>query len=43
MLNYQIISETVSNLRANKAISRDWKAPIEEDYRRRGKRDKCSR
>ncbi|TJX15827.1 VWA domain-containing protein [Tissierella creatinini] len=40
ILNYQIISETVSNVRANKIINRDWKDRIEEDYRKRGKKGK---
>ena len=36
MLNYEIISETVSCLRANKNIKNNWKDKIEEDYKKRG-------
>lgn len=36
LLNYEVISETVSNIRANRAISEDWKERIEEDYKKRG-------
>ncbi|NLK43027.1 MAG: VWA domain-containing protein [Tissierellia bacterium] len=35
ILNFQVISEAVSNIRVNKKISDNWKAPIEEDYNRR--------
>lgn len=38
MLNYEVISETVSLLRANKKIDDDWKRRIEEDYIRRKNR-----
>ncbi len=40
ILNYQIISETVSNVRAKKSISKDWKDRIEEDYKKRGKKSR---
>jgi len=39
-LNYQIISETISVMRDNRPISEDWKKPIEEDIKTRGKRKK---
>ena len=36
-LNYQVISETVCNFRAEQPIAADWKAKIDADYRKRGK------
>lgn len=36
-LNYETISETVSCVRSRGAIQADWKAEIEEDFRKRGK------
>lgn len=39
MLNYEVLSETVSNLRANRAIEEDWKDRIEEDFKKRGSKD----
>jgi hypothetical protein len=38
LLNYEVISETVSCLRASRKISEDWKDRIEEDYKKRGGR-----
>ena len=39
LLNYEVISETVSKVRANKVIEENWKAPIEKDFiKRRGAR-----
>jgi uncharacterized protein YegL len=38
LLNYEVISETVSCLRADRKISKDWKDRIEEDFRKRGGR-----
>jgi len=38
LLNYEVISETVSNLRACREISEDWKDRIEEDFKKRGGR-----
>jgi len=38
LLNYEVISETVSNLRACCEISEDWKDRIEEDFKKRGGR-----
>lgn len=39
LLNYEVISETVSNLRACQPISENWKDRIEEDFsKRRGRR-----
>lgn len=35
-LNYRVISETVSCLRREGCMPVEWKASIEEDYRRRG-------
>lgn len=40
LLNYEVISETVSNLRACREISEDWKDRIEEDFKKRGGRRK---
>lgn len=37
MLNYQVISETVSNLRASAKIDKHWKQRIEEDFKKRSK------
>ncbi len=36
LLNYEVISETVSYLRSNRAISGDWKKRIDEDFKERG-------
>lgn len=38
LLNYEIISETVSQLRANSPISENWKKRIDEDFKKRGGR-----
>ena len=38
LLNYEVISETVSYLRACREISEDWKDRIEEDFKKRGGR-----
>ncbi len=40
MLNYEVISETVSCLRASRKISENWKDRIEEDFKKRGGRVK---
>ncbi|NLL06570.1 MAG: hypothetical protein GX270_12470 [Clostridiaceae bacterium] len=40
LLNYEVISETVSCMRANKAISQEWKERIEEDFSKRKSRRK---
>ena len=37
-LNYEVISETVSSIRANKAINKNWKDKIDKDYKKRGAR-----
>lgn len=37
-LNYEVLSETVSKLRADKSISKDWKERIDSDYRKRSKK-----
>ncbi|MDW7671958.1 MAG: hypothetical protein SCK57_13005 [Bacillota bacterium] len=36
LLNYSVLSDAVSDLRANRAIDKDWKKRIDEDYRKRG-------
>lgn len=36
-LNYKVISDAVSTIRANKTISEDWKIEIETDFENRGK------
>ena len=38
LLNYEVISETVSCLRASQPISENWKDRIEEDFKKRGGR-----
>lgn len=38
LLNYEVMSETVSCLRASREISEDWKDRIEEDFKKRGGR-----
>jgi uncharacterized protein YegL len=35
-LNYEVISETVSQFRANRPISKNWKGRIDEDFEKRG-------
>ncbi|QSX08790.1 VWA domain-containing protein [Alkalibacter rhizosphaerae] len=37
MLNYQVISETVSRIRSDKVIAKDWKKAIDKDFKKRGK------
>ena len=37
-LNYQVLSEVVTNYRAGAAIREDWKSSIEKDYKKRGGR-----
>lgn len=37
LLNYRVVSETVSSFRKNRPISAKWKEEIDEDYKRRGK------
>lgn len=34
-LNYEVISDTISSLRSNSEISKDWKKRIEEDFESR--------
>lgn len=36
-LNYQVVSETISELRCCGEIPRDWKKKIDEDYKKRSK------
>ena len=36
-LNYEVISEAVSSVRASRALHFDWKHRIDEDLRKRGK------
>jgi len=38
LLNYDVISKTVSCLRASQTISKNWKERIEEDFKKRGGR-----
>ncbi len=38
LLNYEVISETVSCLRASRPIPKDWKRRIDEDYEKRRER-----
>jgi uncharacterized protein YegL len=35
-LNYLVLGEAVSELRANRKLGKDWKKSIDEDYRNRG-------
>ncbi len=36
-LNYEVIGDVVAHVRASRSMPSDWKARIDEDYRRRGK------
>jgi uncharacterized protein YegL len=36
LLNFEVISETVSCIRASRPISKNWKDRIEEDFKKRG-------
>ena len=36
-LNYEVVGETLSNVRAKGMISPDWSEKIEKDYKKRGK------
>ena len=38
LLNYEVSSETVSSVRANRKISESWKERIDEDFKKRGGR-----
>lgn len=38
LLNYEVLSETVSCMRASRKISDNWKDRIEEDFKKRGDR-----
>ena len=38
-LNYRAVNDAVSCLRHEREIRRDWSAPIEADYRKRGKKE----
>lgn len=37
-LNYAVMSEAISNLRASKSVSADWKDKIDRDFKHRGQR-----
>ncbi|MDR7855478.1 vWA domain-containing protein [Tissierella sp.] len=37
-LNYDVVSEVVSDFRANRVVMHNWKEKIEEDYKGRGKK-----
>ena len=39
-LNYNVVSETILKMRANKNVDASWKKDIEDDYVRRGGKDK---
>jgi hypothetical protein len=39
-LNYDAVGDVVSELRASRPIIDSWKAKIDADYARRGKKDK---
>ncbi len=34
LLNYEVLSETVSSIRANRKVSENWKERIEEDFKK---------
>mgnify|MGYP003307578559 CR=1 FL=1 len=34
-LNYEVLNEAVGNIRQSKALKANWKAKIEEDYKKR--------
>ena len=36
LLNYEVVSEAVSCMRASRPISEDWKERIDEDFKKRG-------
>lgn len=38
LLNYEVLSETVSSMRTSRDISRNWKERIEEDFIKRAKK-----
>ncbi len=42
ILNYNIVSDALIDLRANKCVDDSWKEKIEEDYIRRGSKSKKS-
>ncbi len=37
-LNFEVVSDAVKTLRMSQTLTESWKAPIEKDYKRRGKR-----
>ena len=37
-LNYEVVSEVISDFRANKSIDQSWKEKIDEDYNRRSRK-----
>ena len=39
ILNYNVVSEAIINLRANKEVDATWKKDIEDDYIKRGSKD----
>jgi hypothetical protein len=41
MLNYEVISETVSMVRSKRSIDSDWKNRIDSDYKSRKRRLCC--
>lgn len=38
VLNYEVLTKTVSQFRSNGVINEDWKDDIEKDFQKRGKR-----
>lgn len=40
-LNYEVISDAVSCLRTTHKLSEDWKARIDEDFKKRGSRKRA--
>ena len=38
-LNYEVLSEAVSNLRSGKKIDRSWKKGIERDFNQRARKE----
>ena len=39
-LNYQVVSDFIGDVRKERPIDRNWKKRIEEDYEKRGEKDK---
>jgi len=39
-LNYKVVNDFVSSVRADRDVTENWKAEIDDDFKRRGKTDK---